>query len=518
MRKKEKDFLMPLPVLGKPQTASAFHSNNKQQDDGFKIEAFPNIKHITINPQRTALQLITKSSFRLLFKDNMTETKFDSQPRPELEKQPHESKEMNEDTTTNSIDTKEEWEQQRDMHKAEADKAYSTGDMKKSIQEYTNAITFDPEWHVLYSNRSAAHLRNGEKSKALADAKKCVEIKPDFVKGHSRLASAMYSLGRYNEARGVYKYILGKLDENHKASKDGLEDCRVMEQSMKQREMEILRHAQNQAKQSKEEAQNEKDETENEKAKEKGGDDGDEDDDLLNDFFDEVEEVQVKKKIIPQKEEELTEIKTDEKKENKIQIQLTDLGDAKTQIQRLLCSNHEWYNLNPFRVLDISHKAPLEILSRRYKALSLLLHPDKVRTSNSDSDTIEKAGVAFEYVRKAINTLKDEDKLRHTVDLIEQGRKKGKKDFEAAQKMNTTNGKDLENHQDIATMKIFAEVEQKRRDVERRKRKFEERERDQEDEEANKIKKEHTFEKKWKEEGRVEKRINNWRNFKGAKR
>ena len=433
-----------------------------------------------------------------------------------------------EDAHEDETDTKEDWEKHRDYHKAEADQAFRSKDIKKAIEEYTTAISFDPDWYILYSNRSPAYLLNGEKSKALADAKKCVELKPDFVKGHSRLASALYSLGRYNEARNVYKHILTELDPNHIVSKKGLDDCRSMEQQKQQSELEMLRRSQEQAKQTEEmklekdkDEKNQKDEKSKEVANNISNEEDNEEDDLLNDFFDEVEDVQVKKKPLIQ-DDNTTEPNSDEtnneKKENKIQIQLTDLGDTKTQIQRLLCSNHEWYNLNPFRVLDISHEAPMDLLSRRYKALSLLLHPDKVRASNNnENDTIEQAEQAFEYVRKAINILKDEDKLRHMVDLIEQGIKQGKRDYEVAKNQNATAGKDIEKYQEIATMKIFAEIERKRRDVERRKRKYEERERQQEDDEVNKTKKEFEFEKNWKEEGRVEKRINNWRDFKKQK-
>lgn len=410
--------------------------------------------------------------------------------------------------------TKEEWEIQRDNHKAAADNAYRCRDLKTAIDEYTNAITFDPEWHILYSNRSTAYLQNGEKSKALADAKKCVEIKPDFVKGHSRLANALFSLSRYNEARNVYMHILSDLDQNHEVAKQGLEDCRDRIQLKKQEEMNMLRQAQEKAV-AEEKEQEEKED--NIKKNDDVNENKDEEDDLLNDFFEEVEDFQVKKKDSAQsKEQESNDEQSngnDKTTENKIQIQLSDLGNANTQIQRLLCPNHEWYNLNPFRVLDISHQAPMDMISRRYKALSLLLHPDKVRAANSDADIIEKSEQAFEYVRQANNALKEEDKRRHTIDLIEQGWKQGKRDYEAAKSQYSTDGKNLEKYQELATMKIFAEIERKRRDVERRKRKFEEREREQEDAEASKEKKERDFERNWKNEGRVEKRINNWRDF-----
>mmetsp|Transcript_82 Transcript_82/g.72 ORF Transcript_82/g.72 Transcript_82/m.72 type:complete len:450 (+) Transcript_82:41-1390(+) len=441
--------------------------------------------------------------------------------------------EVNENTGANNNLTKEEeeeeeWLKQRNIHKSLADTAYLSGDFKNAIQEYTNAISFDPEYHVLYSNRSASYLSNGEKSKALTDAKKCVELKPEFVKGHSRLASSMLSLGRWNEARNVYKHILNNLDENNVAAKKGFEDCRARELKTKEAEMAMVTRVQDEtrrkAEEEKEEEKHKQQEVQqvaashdNNKGNKEQEDDDDAEDDLLNDFFDEVEEVETKKS--PPQTADASGAASHNAPDNndgekRIKIHLSDLGDTNTQISRILCSSHEWYNLNPFRVLDISHEASIDLISSRYKALSLLLHPDKVRRNQeNDNDTIEKAATAFEYIRKAMNSLKDEVKARHIVSLIEQGRKQGKADYDAACEQNSTDGRDVEKFHETATMKIFAEIERKRRDVERRKRKFEERERQQEDAEVDNLKKERDFNKNWKEEGRVSKRINNWRDF-----
>ncbi len=408
----------------------------------------------------------------------------------------------------------EEWEEQRNHHKALGDTAFRTSNFPTAIQEYTNAITFDPEFHILYSNRSAAHLANGEKSKSLVDARKCVELKPDFVKGHTRLATSLGSLGRWNEARAVYKHILSELDADNVIAKKGIEECRECEIKAKELKMEMMRKAE-EAKIAKEkeekDAEEKKQESNVEDTDAKKEDDGDDDDDLLNDFFDEVEETVTKKTAPPPTEPEKDET------ENKIQIQLNDLVDTKTQVERIMRPNHEWYNLNPFKVLDISHLASTELIGRRYRAISLLLHPDKVRnTSANDETLVERAEEAFEYVRRAMNSLKDETKAKHFVDLVEEGMKQGKRDYNTSS--NANKGESLEQCQDKATMKIFAEIERKRRDVERRKRKQEQRERSQEDEELDKVKKERDFEKNWKEGTRVEKRIGNWRDFQKDKR
>ena len=56
------------------------------------------------------------------------------------------------------------------------------GDIAKAIESYTEAITLDPSNHVFYSNRSAAYARDQKYEHALTDAKKCVELKPDWGK------------------------------------------------------------------------------------------------------------------------------------------------------------------------------------------------------------------------------------------------------------------------------------------------------------------------------------------------
>ena len=135
-----------------------------------------------------------------------------------------------------------------------------------------------------------------------------------------------------------------------------------------------------------------------------------------------------------------------------------------------------------------------------------------------DTETIEKAERAFEYVRKAMSSLNDENKAKHYADLVEEGMKQGKKLAREENVGDDETGERLKSFQEKATMKIFAEIERKRIDVERRKRNQEQRERSQEDEEVEKVKKERVFEKCWKEGTRVDKRTNNWRSFQGDKK
>jgi stress-induced-phosphoprotein 1 len=62
-------------------------------------------------------------------------------------------------------------------------------------EKFTEAIALDPANHVLYSNRSGSYASLKDFDKALADANKVIEIKPDWVKGYTRKAAAMHGQG-----------------------------------------------------------------------------------------------------------------------------------------------------------------------------------------------------------------------------------------------------------------------------------------------------------------------------------
>ena len=101
--------------------------------------------------------------------------------------------------------------------------------------------------------------------------------------------------------------------------------------------------------------------------------------------------------------------------------------------------------------------------------------------------------------------------------------KQGKRDWDAEKSQGNHSSMSAEQDeeglklaQNKATMKIFAEIEQKRRNIERRKRDYEQRERAQEDEEKEKEKNEREYDKRWREGERVDKRVGNWRNFQGG--
>eukprot|EP00578_Thalassiosira_sp_NH16_P030251 CAMPEP_0181077238 /NCGR_PEP_ID=MMETSP1071-20121207/845_1 /TAXON_ID=35127 /ORGANISM="Thalassiosira sp., Strain NH16" /LENGTH=696 /DNA_ID=CAMNT_0023158471 /DNA_START=978 /DNA_END=3068 /DNA_ORIENTATION=- len=428
-----------------------------------------------------------------------------------------EQKEKLQEEKVDDGSTLEEWEIRRDELKSTADSHFRSKSYALATQAYQDALQLDPTNHIILSNKSAAHLANGEKSKALHDARQCVKHASSWAKGHTRLAAAMASLGRFTEAAKVYSKVLNELDSKNAVAKKGLEDCRSKQKQAteaKERDASKLQMELDRQKADKEGKEKQRKEVEIKASK--GAEN--EEDDLLDDFFSEVEKVSEKPKPSKSDEARGKSDGGDESNNNRIKLQINDLGASTSQIDRLLQVNHEWKNLNPFYVLDIPHTVDDDsVISARYRALSLLVHPDKC------PDDPVRAKDAFEQVRKAMSQMNDSDKRRHVQALVEQGMKQGKRDWEAEKSEGnncvTDPGKEEEGlmqAQNKATMKIFAEIEHRRRNIERRKHDFEQRERAQEDEEKAKEKNEREHDKNWREGERVEKRIGSWRNFQGG--
>jgi len=455
------------------------------------------------------------------------------------------------DVKVSITNEKEDWEIQRDQFKAEADDAFRSKQYTKAVKHYTDAIGIDPENVVLFSNRSASYLARGEKSRSLHDAQACVRFDPKFVKGYTRLGAALMSLGRLSDARKIGYGKALELDPKCHAAKDGIDKVSKMERAKIESERELARAA---SETQRKIHSDDKAETStslpcvinrsevSETTKHVGKNNGN--DDLLDDFFADVESAETPKieqnanqsdpaveksktnsgsqgdASVEDENSKITAVQT----ASRIKLLNSDLGTSLNQIERLLPPSFEWKNLNPYNVLQIPHDVEHDTVQRRYKALSLLVHPDKCRDP--------RARDAFEEVRKAMKSIEDETKRKHVQSLIEAGRKQGKREWiDVKQKRKAksidksssekafanedavASAKQLSIIQEKAVMKLFAEIERSRRDVEMRKRKQEKRERQQEDEIVKKEKEGRDFDKKWREENRVGKRVGNWRDF-----
>lgn len=88
--------------------------------------------------------------------------------------------------------------------KTNGNAAFKKGDFAEAIKCFTQAIEQEPATASFYSNRSAAYMKLDDHENALADGKKCVELKPEWGKGYSRQGSALYMMAKYPEAIAIY--------------------------------------------------------------------------------------------------------------------------------------------------------------------------------------------------------------------------------------------------------------------------------------------------------------------------
>lgn len=107
--------------------------------------------------------------------------------------------------------------------KAQGNEAVQKNDFDEAIRLYGEAIALSEADHVLYSNRSAAYAGAKKYEEALVDARKCVDLKPDFAKGYGRMALAQYNLNKLIDAKKSYQQGLTH-DSQSQVLKNGLKD------------------------------------------------------------------------------------------------------------------------------------------------------------------------------------------------------------------------------------------------------------------------------------------------------
>ena len=84
--------------------------------------------------------------------------------------------------------------------KKQGNAAFSAHDYKRAIELYTEAIDLDDQNYTLYSNRSGAYCGSEKYKQAELDARKVISLKPDWVRGHTRLGAALEGPKKWDEA------------------------------------------------------------------------------------------------------------------------------------------------------------------------------------------------------------------------------------------------------------------------------------------------------------------------------
>uniref|UniRef100_A0A7N0ZRT0 Serine/threonine-protein kinase BSK1-like TPR repeats domain-containing protein n=1 Tax=Kalanchoe fedtschenkoi TaxID=63787 RepID=A0A7N0ZRT0_KALFE len=84
--------------------------------------------------------------------------------------------------------------------KSRGDDAFKRKHYEAAIDAYTQALDFNPSDAAVLSNRSLCWIRLGQAEQALADAKACRALRPDWPKAFYREGAALRLMQRFEEA------------------------------------------------------------------------------------------------------------------------------------------------------------------------------------------------------------------------------------------------------------------------------------------------------------------------------
>uniref|UniRef100_UPI00358E85ED dnaJ homolog subfamily C member 8-like isoform X3 n=1 Tax=Myxine glutinosa TaxID=7769 RepID=UPI00358E85ED len=138
------------------------------------------------------------------------------------------------------------------------------------------------------------------------------------------------------------------------------------------------------------------------------------------------------------------------------------------QIARLTRPGSTYINLNPYEVLQIDPEVSMDDIKKRFRQLSILVHPDK------NQECAIKAQQAFEAVDRAYKSLQDEETRQRCQEVLSAARETVDRAIKERKKQLKKEGKPQmvpeEQSQEAyrvavnkQTMKLFADLEVSRR-------------------------------------------------------
>lgn len=180
----------------------------------------------------------------------------------------------------------------------------------------------------------------------------------------------------------------------------------------------------------------------------------------------------------------------------------------------------KYFNLNPFEVLQVEPETPIEEIKKKYKRLSILIHPDK------NQDDADRAQAAFQVINSAWKILENENTRKRCLEIVEEAKGILENNIAEKRKKLKKEGKDIQVDEDdpqkykraiyVMTMKLFADMERKRRDLEQRDMEERKRKREKEIEEEEKVKVDKEWQKNYEESRQG--RVNSWQKFQSKKK
>lgn len=177
------------------------------------------------------------------------------------------------------------------------------------------------------------------------------------------------------------------------------------------------------------------------------------------------------------------------------------------------------FRLNPFDILDLRMDATKTDLSKQFRKVSLLIHPDKCNH--------ERAKEAFELANAAYKMVQNEEEMKFTRAAIEQAKEnvlaERTKEVQRNNALSTLHrlregeedkwkqSNEFHYRWKIQTQKVLTNMEWKKRRFGKRIREEEERVRKNDEEEKQKAKDAQKRQKTWEEQR--EERVGGWRQF-----
>jgi len=119
-----------------------------------------------------------------------------------------------------------------DALKAEGNKAFSEHNYQRAIDLYTDALDIDPSNQALYSNRSACYCSLQKFQEAAADARKAIELKPDWSRAYQRLGAALQGQKLFQDAIEAFTKA-SQLDPNNANIKQDIATCQAQLQQQR---------------------------------------------------------------------------------------------------------------------------------------------------------------------------------------------------------------------------------------------------------------------------------------------
>ncbi|KAI8854197.1 serine/threonine-protein phosphatase 5-like protein [Chytridium lagenaria] len=92
--------------------------------------------------------------------------------------------------------------------KEQANKQFADKHYERAIELYTEAISYDPQNPILYSNRAFAYIRSEFYGAAITDAEAAINLDPKFVKAYYRRAVGHMALGKLKDAVKDFRAVV----------------------------------------------------------------------------------------------------------------------------------------------------------------------------------------------------------------------------------------------------------------------------------------------------------------------